>query len=273
MKKLMGWDIEIANPIQNTCPKCKVRGLMNRLDDGMLQCPACEHTSKWWNFGQDWWNYEKLGVTTAGLFTRDSNGKPREKWYLNTDEPDKAMTKQQVNEMMVDMAQFAQQGWQFVTVNGTLFDWQVLYHETGNPLAKDLCKNHHIDLMAHVVWHLGYRASLNKLALGQGFEEKMHTIIRSDGSLYEGNIGMDAPELWKDPTMRGWVILYMMRDCELTYDIAMKVAQQQGMYWKSNAGNPQSIEPLELMTVQQLIDMGQKKDKPLVDCNELIDWL
>jgi hypothetical protein len=111
-----------------------------------------------------------------------------------------------------------------VTWNGTGFDFDVLAEESGMRARCSALALSHIDMMFHLVCHLGFGVSLNAAARGM-------RLMRS-----EKRTGSLIPKMWADGRYEG-VFNHVARDARITLALATTCRERGFVRWITRWGS------------------------------------
>lgn len=147
-------------------------------------------------------------------------------------------------------------GYLFLTWNGTKFDFDVLANESSQTeLCKDIVMNYHIDMMALFAWSSRHMLSLQAALKGSVGASKLKTVTLSDGTELTGMSGAKAPELWEAGEYSA-VLEYLKQDCTEPIKLARHIEQTGRIDWYTKNGKYKQNAVYPLLTMSELI----KKD-------------
>jgi hypothetical protein len=177
--------------------------------------------------GVDWRTIRPLGISCAATMC---SGDPRPTlWFHGKYGPEPlpgAMTIQEVSEMLDYLLAMEQAGFQVVSWNGLMFDFDVLAEESGRMVECAKLALRHVDMMFHVLCAKGFPLGLDKTAKGIGLTGKT-----------EGMHGDLAPDMWaKSLEDRSKVLEYVAQDARTTLQVAELGDKLHGIQWISNSG-------------------------------------
>ena len=224
--------------------------------------------------------FRNLGIVCAAVALVDSDKCMQ--WNLTEDiifwksETTERLTKEDCQEIVRDLLLLVDEGYTFITWNGTNFDFRLLavQSEMYTECAL-LAYRHHVDMMLYVVFYKGHYLSLQKALEGIGNIGKLHDVALNDGTILTDMEGGKAPYLWRCGEFDA-VLTY------LNYDVTEPLAVLQFMYkkhriqWFSKTGNPQVLLITEIKTVKNLLyDSNDHPDwgKYQITRTQFIDWM
>lgn len=197
----------------------------------------------------DWHGIPNLGISCAAVALSDTSdvgfwwGEPR-------------MTREQCQQMVVDLDQLVKDGYTLLTWNGCGFDFRVLANESGMYRAcSDLAYNH-IDMMLMVTFSMGHYLGLQKALDGAGLKGKLKYVTLSDGTVISDMNGAKAPDLWAAGEQKA-VLQYLADDVLQPLELARIIQEKRVIEWRSASGNIQSARFDKLLTVRECFDLPE----------------
>lgn len=204
---------------------------------------------------------ERLGITCVGYCAGMS---PYAHYALDErGEYASRMSREQANEVLAYLEEKYVNGYVLVTWNG-LFDFYVLYKETGEwERCRRLALNH-VDMMFHFFCLKGHYLSLNKALSGCGLRLKK-----------EGVSGKIAPQLWREGK-QDLVLDYVEKDALVTYELYRYVESNRRLRWLDLHGQLREVEIERWLKVREALqlpypDVAWMKNPP--SRNDLVGWL
>ncbi len=172
----------------------------------------------------DWRSCRPLGISCAATLL--GNAPEPKLWHGGKDHtcPADRMSREEAAELVRYLSERVAQGCTVVTWNGVGFDFDVLAEESG---LLETCRTlaiAHVDMMFHVLCHLGYGVSLDAAARGMGIAGKT-----------EGMKGADAPVLWAEGR-REEVLRYVAQDVRTTLGLATACEACGTFRWIARSG-------------------------------------
>jgi hypothetical protein len=178
-------------------------------------------------------NYDRrscsLGISCAATLLSGA-GKPV-LWHggANCNRPAKRMNRGELQELIDYLEEKVKCGYKIVTWNGLGFDFHILAEESE---MLDKCKRlaiDHVDMMFHALCRLGYGISLDSAAKGMDLVGKSHNVT-----------GISAPHLWIEGR-RKEVLEYVVRDVEITLNLAQICGTRGLLYWITRSGRRRKL--------------------------------
>ena len=143
-----------------------------------------------------------------------------------------AMTKEELESVMVSMEHWVDKGYKILTWNGLKFDFDILAEESGEHEKCKALAMSHLDMAFHFLCTKGYMIGLNTAADGLGLSGKMGGM---EGSL--------APIYWASPNLRDRlrVLRYVNQDVVTTLEVYEQSSETKKVPWTSRSGKPNAL--------------------------------
>jgi transposase len=177
----------------------------------------------------DWKSHRPLGISCAATLLTGSDEPLLWHGVTSRKRPTSRMRKREAVELVKYLVNQVERGFTIVTWNGVGFDFNILAEESGMVEACKVMALNHIDMMFHVLCHLGYGISLDSAARGMGIAgkpEAMHAAV--------------APVLWAQGR-RQEVLDYVAHDVRITLKLADICEARKCLHWVTRGGKTRNI--------------------------------
>jgi hypothetical protein len=226
-------------------------------------------------------DFRLLGITCAAVALVDTD-KITSRWYLtedfifwSSDSVDR-LTKEDCQNIVVDLMDLVANGYTLVTWNGTCFDFKLLAIQSGMyEECANIAYNHHIDMMLFIVFYKGYRLKLQSVLDGIGSDGKLNEVVLNDGTLLHDMGGVKAPELWAQGEFDA-VLAYLTYDVSEPLNILQYIYERKRIQWLNRSGNYQVMLIPKLQTVKELYENTPDHsswEKFNICRSQFIDWM
>jgi hypothetical protein len=214
---------------------------------------------------RDWKQQRPLGISCAATYCDEVTapvlwfGRKRRKCVAPQ------MTAAEARELVNYLRQHVAMGYTIVTWNGIGFDFDILAEESGlHKQCKSLALGH-VDMMFHMLCHLGFGVSLNAAARGMRLTKSCQT---RQGAL--------IPRLWAGGRYEE-VFSHVGQDVRTTFALATKCCERGYVRWITRWGTGRMMRLLggwqTAGTAQQMPKPIQFRDKRRWSRDGLTAWM
>jgi hypothetical protein len=175
----------------------------------------------------DWKSCRPLGIACAATLLADSDELTL--WYGEVDRPADRMSQEEAGKLVEYLTAQVKNGYTLVTWNGVGFDLDILAEESGMLGECRKLAVEHVDMMFHLICHLGFGVSLDNAAKGMSIAGKL-----------EGVSGALAPELWAEGR-REEVLDYVSQDVRITAELATACEDWGSFRWITQKGKARTM--------------------------------
>lgn len=180
--------------------------------------------------GTDWRSCRPLGITCAAALASDTPRTPII-WHgmAANGTPAERLSRDEAQNMVVDLLAYTAQGYTLLTWNGVGFDFDVLAEEAdAYPECRTLARNH-VDMMFQVLCEKGFPISIDKAAKAMNIAGKS-----------PGMSGKLAPKLWAEGHVQ-MVLDYVAQDVHMAMQLAEQSEQAHALRLVTRSGQTKTF--------------------------------